>query len=285
MSELNKIFVAKENVRNEPYKLQAIDRAFAVLDALADSRDPMSLVQLTGTLGLHKSTVHRFLMVLERHRMVERTQEGTYRLGLRLHDLGTRALQQFDLWDYAKPHLRRLATEACETAHLCVLDKTQVVYLDKVEPNRSVCMTSRPGSSNPVQCTSVGKAMLAFLPEDKLELEVLPNIRYAHFTSKSIMNQEALLKELQRVRRRGYAVDDEEIETGVRCVGAPILDSRGYPIAAVSLSGPTFRITVQKVPAIAEMLRTCIQRISMDMGIRIRPGSVPPAMVAHRDRR
>ncbi len=147
-----------------PYKLQAIDRAFSVLDLLGQSTKPMGLAQVTEALHLHKSTAHRFLMVLERHRMVERTPEGSYRLGLKLYDLGNRAVQQYDLRDRVQPHLRRLVSEVGETAHLCIMEKALVVYLEKIEPSRSVRMTSRIGTSNPVYCTAVGKAMLAVLP-------------------------------------------------------------------------------------------------------------------------
>ena len=102
------------------YKVQALDRAFAVLDLLGESDTPLGLAQVASSLQLHKSTAHRFLMVLERHRMVERTGAGKFRLGLRLFDFGNRAIEQYDLRDRAQPHLRRLVAETEETAHLCI---------------------------------------------------------------------------------------------------------------------------------------------------------------------
>src|SRR3569833_4016452 len=150
------------------YKVQALDRAFAVLDLLGDSEVPLGLAQVASSLQLHKSTAHRFLMVLERHRMVERTTNGKFRLGLRLFDFGNRAIEQYDLRERAQPHLRRLVSETEETAHLCILEQARVIYIDKIEPARSVRMITRIGSSNPIHCTSVGKAMLAFLPEDRI---------------------------------------------------------------------------------------------------------------------
>ena len=147
------------------YKVQALDRAFAVLDLLGESETPLGLAQVASSLQLHKSTAHRFLMVLERHRMVERTTSGKFRLGLRLFDFGNRAIEQYDLRDRAQPHLRRLVAETEETAHLCILEQARVIYIDKIEPARSVRMITRVGSSNPVHCTSVGKAILAFCPK------------------------------------------------------------------------------------------------------------------------
>ena len=259
--------VVKMASKTGPYKLQAIDRAFSVLDLLGQSAKPMGLAQVTDALHLHKSTVHRFLMVLERHRMVERTPEGNYRLGLKLYDLGNRAVQQYDLRDRVQPHLRRLVSETGETAHLCIMEKALVVYLEKIEPSRSVRMTSRIGTSNPVYCTAVGKAMLSMLPQDEMR-EILGRIRYVRLSKKTLMSEEELLRDLEKTRRRGYAVDDEEVEEGVRCVGAAILDSTGHPVAAVSVSGPSFRMTVQNVRSIATLLVECVQAISADLGYR-----------------
>ena len=247
------------------YKVQALDRAFAVLDLLGESETPLGLAQVAASLQLHKSTAHRFLMVLERHRMVERTGNGKFRLGLRLFDFGSRAIEQFDLRERAQPHLRRLVAETEETAHLCVLEAARVIYIDKIEPARSVRMITRVGASNPVHCTSVGKAMLAFLPEDRAN-EVIKKTRFEKFTPRTIATVEALRAEMEKTRRRGYAVDDEEFEDGLRCIAVPLLDAQRLPVGAVSVSGPSFRVTAQKLPAIANQLLQCVRGISADMG-------------------
>jgi DNA-binding IclR family transcriptional regulator len=247
------------------YKVQALDRAFAVLDLLGESEMPIGLAQVASSLQLHKSTAHRFLMVLERHRMVERTGSGKFRLGLRLFDFGNRAIEQYDLRDRAQPHLRRLVAETEETAHLCILEQTRVIYIDKIEPARSVRMITRIGSSNPVHCTSVGKAILAFLPEERIA-DILRRTRFERLTHRTIATPEALRVEIEKTRRRGYAVDDEELEEGLRCIAVPILDAQRLPVAAVSVSGPSFRVTAQKLPAIANQLLQCVRGISVDMG-------------------
>ena len=247
------------------YKLQALDRAFAVLDLLAGSNAALGLAEIAEALGLHKSTAHRFLMVLERHRMVERTQAGKFRLGLRLCEYGSRAIEQFDLRDRAQLHLKTLVAEVEETAHLCILEKTRMVYIDKQEPERSIRMISRVGASSPVHCTAVGKAILATMPRARVE-ELLPDLMLERFTRRTMTSREALLKELDRTSRRGYAVDDEEREEGVRCAGVAILDGRGEAVAAVSISGPSFRVTMQKIPAIAGRLMSCVRGIQHDLG-------------------
>jgi DNA-binding IclR family transcriptional regulator len=230
------------------YKVQALDRAFAVLDLLGESDTPLGLAQVASSLQLHKSTAHRFLMVLERHRMVERTGNGKFRLGLRLFDFGNRAIEQYDLRERAQPHLRRLVAETEETAHLCILEGAHVIYIDKIEPARSV-----------------GKAMLAFLPEDRIA-DILRRTRYERFTSRTISTAEALRTEIEKTRRRGYAVDDEELEEGLRCIAVPLLDAQRLPVAAVSVSGPSFRVTAQKLPSIANHILQCVRGISTDMG-------------------
>ena len=227
------------------YKLQALDRAFAVLDLLSSSSAPLGLAEIAAALELHKSTAHRFLMVLERHRIVERTPAGKFRLGLRLCDFGSRAIEQYDLRDRAQLHLKTLVAEVEETAHLCILEKTHMVYIDKQEPERSIRMISRVGASSPVHCTAVGKAILATMPRSQVE-ELLPALRLERFTPRTMTSREALLRELDRTSRRGYAVDDEEREEGVRCAGMAILDGRGE--------------------AIAGKLITCVKGIQQDLG-------------------
>jgi IclR family transcriptional regulator, KDG regulon repressor len=247
------------------YKVQALDRAFAVLELLGESETALGLAQVASSLQLHKSTAHRFLMVLERHHVVERTSNGKFRLGLRLFDLGNRAIEQYDLRDRAQPHLRRLVAETEETAHLCILEQSRVIYIDKIEPTRSVRMITRIGSSNPVHCTSVGKAILAFLPEERIN-EIIRKTRFERFTQRTIASADALRAEIEKTRRRGYAVDDEELEEGLRCIAVPLLDAQRMPVAAVSVSGPSFRVTAQKLPSIANHLVHCVRGIAQDMG-------------------
>ena len=255
-----------------PYQLHGLERAVSVLETLSESDAPLSLAEMCQRMDLHKSTAHRALMVLERSGLIERTQENRFRLGLKLYELGNRAVEQVDLRARVYPFFRRLAAQVGETVHLSVLQKTSVVYLDKVEPNRRVCMSSKTGTSNPVYCTSMGKAMLAFQPPETID-QILAKIRFVRYTHKTLCSREKLLKSLERVRRRGYAIDDEEIELGVRCVGAPIFNEHHWAIAAVSVSGPSSRITAQSVPEIAGHLLICCREISAALGMRAKKKS------------
>lgn len=247
------------------YKLQAIDRAVALLDLLRRSDVPLGLTDVSRQLQMHKSTAQRFLRVLQTHHLVSCRTDGRYHLGLHLRDLGERALEQFDIRDRALPYFRVLVDELKETGHLCVMRRNVIVYLDKISPVRSVCQTSRIGLTNPIHCTAVGKSMLAFSSPEEREA-ILATLIFKRMTKKTHLNQASLIKDLHITRRRGYALDDEEIEDGVRCVGAPILNSEGRAIAAISISGPTFRVTRSKVPAIARRIIASCEEISHSLG-------------------
>jgi DNA-binding IclR family transcriptional regulator len=246
----------------DPYQLQGLDRVVAILDLLGASDCSLSLAEICQRMDLHKSTAHRALMALERTGMIERAPSNRYRLGLKLYDMGSRAVEQIDLRARVHPHLRKLALRVGETVHLGVLHKTRVVYIDKVEPiNRRVCISSRTGTSNPVYSTSLGKAILAYLPMSQLD-PIMAELVFNAFTSKTLTGKEELVDALARVRRRGYAVDDEEMEIGTRCVGAAILSADGLPVAAVSVSGSASRLAAHCVPAIAQHVMNCAREIS-----------------------
>lgn len=246
----------------DPYKLEGLDRVVAILDKLGEGNDSLTLADICHKMSLSKSTAHRALMALERTGLIERAPGNRYRLGLKLYDMGNRAVEQIDLRARVRPYLHRLAFRIRETVHLGVLHRTKVVYIDKIElVNRRVCVSSRTGTSNPVYSTSLGKAVLAFLPEADAA-RIVGTMRFRCFTPKTLSTKEELLQALERVRRRGYAIDDEEMEMGTRCVGAPIFDSAGRPIAAVSVSGPASRLEAHCVQGIAEQVMRACQDIS-----------------------
>ena len=257
-----------DGAHGDPYQLQGLDRVVAILDLLGASDDSLSLAEICHRMELRKSTAHRALMALERTGLIERAPGSRYRLGLKLYDMGNRAVEQIDLRARVHPYLRKLALRVGEIVHLGVLHGTRVVYIDKVEPiNRRVCISSRTGTSNPVYSTSLGKAMLAFLPPEEAA-RIIEGIEFVTFTSKTLGTREELASALDRVRRRGYAIDDEEMEIGTRCVGAPILDANQKAIAAVSVSGSATRLAAHCVPGIAEHVMRCSKEIAAALHAR-----------------
>src|SRR5262249_53476986 len=155
---------------SSPYKVQVLDRSLAIIDALANARDDASLAELAEKVKLHKSTVHRLTSILERHGIVERdARSGRYRLGRRRFELGSIGMGRFNILARADPHLERLLFVRDETGHLRAPAADDVRYLDKIHPVRSVRMASRIGRRTPVHCTSVGKAILAFLRKSEAD--------------------------------------------------------------------------------------------------------------------
>ena len=252
-----------------PYQIQVLDRALALLDVLSQNGPDLTLVQISESLGLHKSTAHRLIMVLERHRLIERhSGNSKYRLGLKLFELGTRAVSQLDLRERARPFLEQVVAAISETVHLCIYDSGEVVYLDKVEPARSVRLASSVGRRNPAHCTAVGKAIMAFLPQSQVEAGVQKH-GFRKLTRNSLSTKMELNADLARVRQRGYAVDNEENEEGVCCVGAVVRDYTGEPVAAISASGPTFRISHDKIPLVAQSVMAAANSLSRELGFKL----------------
>jgi DNA-binding IclR family transcriptional regulator len=251
-----------------PYQVQVLDRALAILDTLSAQGPDLSLGELSEKLDLHKSTTHRLMMVLERHKLIERNSvNGRYRLGLKLFELGTKAVSQLDLRERARPFLEKLVLETSETVHLCLLDDSEVVYLDKVEPVRSVRMATSVGRRNPAHCTAVGKAIMAYLSDAQVE-EIVRKQGMKAMTANTITSLVELKKELKVVRERGYAIDNEEIEEGVRCVGCVVRGFSGEPLAAISVSAPAFRLTKDKVKVLSRPVVAAANALSQELGFK-----------------
>lgn len=258
---------SKTPVANKsPYQIQVLDRALAVLEVLSQEGPDLSLAEISEKVKLHKSTAHRLMMVMERYKLIEKNStSGRYRLGLKLFELGTKAVSQLDLRERAHPYLERVVLESGETVHLCILDDAEVVYMDKVEPARSVRMASSVGRRNPAYCTAVGKAIMAHLPVAQVEA-IVRKQGLRPLTKNTITSLAELKAELAKIRTRGYAIDDEEIEEGVRCVGCVVQGPSGEPVAAISISGPTFRVTSDKVAALAQPVITAAKELSAELG-------------------
>jgi len=248
--------------------VQAVDRALAILETLAESERPMGLVELSTRVGLHVSTVHRLLATMGKRRFVAQDpQTGRYRLGMRAFEVGSAAIQQVELREVARPHLRWLMEETQETANLAVLMDGEVVYIDQVESQNLVRMFTRVGRRVPAHCTGVGKILLAGLSDEEV-LHILDERGLPRFTPHTIVDPQELLQELQRVRASGYALDNEEREVGVRCVAGPVRDHEGKVVAAVSISGPSSRITEDRLSRLIAAVRTATSRISTELGWR-----------------
>ena len=214
----------------ESSSVRVVDRTLDIIEALAGAPHGMQLNALSEAVGLHKATVYRLLQSLANRCYVVKDEEtGKYRLTMRLFDLSSQILGGSNLLGVARPFLERISDEAHEVVHLVVRENTEVVYLCKEDPCSSVVqMSSRIGSRIPLYCTGVGKSILAGLGDEELE-EVWQASNVVPRTYRTITTLEDMRRELEEVRRRGYAVDDEENEVGVRCVRRPSEIPMGSP--------------------------------------------------------
>ncbi len=249
------------------YKVQVLDRAINILEFIGrQSSGEAALPELSAAMKLHKTTTHRIAHVLESRGLLRRgVDSNRYRLGLHLYDLGCQALDHVNIRDEARPLMTRIAYEVGETVHLALLDRTEVLYIERVEAQRSVTMGSKLGARNPVYCTALGKAILAFSPEPEAD-RVLSGAPMQARTRNTITSVLALKRELERIRDRGFAIDDEEIEEGIRCVAAPVLDMSEVAVAAISVSGLSSRITPDRYQLIGKTVMKAASELSTRLG-------------------
>ena len=232
---------------SDRYLINSVLRAVQVLESYTPEKSAYSNTELSQKLGLNKSTLTHLLHSLEKAGVLvrdEKTKE--YKLTHRLYRIGRVYLSQVDLHKMAMPQLTKLVSLCAETVHLAILDKYRVVYLDKVESPQSVRMMSRIGSTSPAYCTGVGKAMLAHLDEKELD-GFLSSNELKRYTPNTICDPDELKLHLEKIREQGYAIDNSEHEGDVKCVAAPLCDYTGSVIAAISISGPIFRMTKEKI--------------------------------------
>jgi DNA-binding IclR family transcriptional regulator len=255
--------VAKSNPSAAP--VGVISKVLMILEALQGSSAGLGLKAICDITGIHKSTAHRFLKHLERERYLIRTEAGAYLIGPRLSQMSARGNQGATLQAVARPILWELWKSTQETVNLAVLDQRTVLYVDVIESPHEFRLSSRVGTRRSLHVTALGKALAAFLPPEVRD-NVLSTITFQPATSKTIMNLLQFRQDLEKIRRQGFAVDDEEAVQGARCVSAPILNSDREPIAAVSVSGPVTRVSPDQVGVLAEAVCDAARAISVAMG-------------------
>jgi len=255
------------------YKVQVLDRAVQILDVLAAAKSPLGPADLASAVGMHRSTVHRLLQVLERHRLIRKeTEDAKYALGMRLFELGTQVVTQVDLARRAVPFLRRLADATNETAHICVRSGSDMVSIANVEGPWALRAPASVGRRTPIHCTSTGKALVACLSDPDVD-HLLTHLTLTRYTPRTIVTPAALQTELARVRTQRYAIDNEELEEGMRCIGVAVYNHAGRAIAGLSVAGPVFRLTDERMPAVIRAVVAAGADLSRDIGYVPNAGS------------
>jgi len=256
------------------YSVPSIERALSVLECLGHAKRGFSLSEIGRSLRIPKSSAHLILSTLERRGFLQKNAKtGRYCFGLQLVSLSRSALENLDLRDEAKPFLRSLMQESGLTVHMAVLERDEAVIIEKVEGPGFVKLASWIGRRLDVNCTGVGKVLLAFLPDDELDY-LLKTKEFARHNSRTIISKSALRRELKRIKQSGYSLDNEEDEPGVCCIGAPVFDEDGKAIAAISIAGIASQIGTDRVPILARLVTRVAGSISARLGYVAQVASV-----------
>lgn len=254
-------------------KVQSVSRALSILEAFAREGRAMSLTELSSRVQLNASTVHRLLSTLICCGFAQQDPEtGHYRLGLKAFEVGNAALRSLNIRQIARPYLRKVVDSCAETANLAILDRWDVVYVDQIESPNVVKMFAAVGSRGPAYCTGSGKVLLAHLSDREIE-RFLREVPLKGFTSRTITDAGRLRRELERIRSRGYALDEGEMEEDIRCAAAPVTDHDGKVVAAVSVSGPSTRISSFRLRTeMVNLICQAASSISWELGCSARVG-------------
>lgn len=247
-------------------RIQSVDRALDILELYLTSSDELSVKEISEAMGLSKSTVHGLIKTLElRGYLTQNPVNMKYKLGMKLFSLGNVVGENLDIRKIARPVIQRLVDKIKETVHLAVLNGNEIVYTEKVEGPGALRMYSQIGKRVLVHCTGVGKVILAHQDDDVVE-SILSRETLTAFTPHTVTDKEELKRQFRVIREQGYALDDEEIELGLRCVAAPIYNHQGKVIASISCAGPAMRMSDGQLENKIRDMKDAALEISRQLG-------------------
>ncbi|WP_058485731.1 IclR family transcriptional regulator [Defluviitalea phaphyphila] len=250
--------------------VQSVDRALSILEVLSNYEEGLGLAELSSKLGLHKSTVHRLLATLIVKGYVEQSSlTNKYKITLKLFELGNKKISNINILEIARPYLKELMKKTNEVVHLVIRENIDIIYIDKVESENTIRMHSKIGRRSPMYCTAVGKAIMAGLEEEEVQ-DIWNKSEIKQYTDFTITDFNDMKKELERIRKKGFAIDEQENELDVRCIGAAIFDYTGKPYAAISISGPVTRMTDEKIEKFSKWLLYYASELSKELGYKIK---------------
>jgi DNA-binding IclR family transcriptional regulator len=235
-----------------------------VLELLSDN-EFLTVAQVARLMNINRASSHRFLSTLKEMGYADKDDGSRYYLTPKVIELGMKVLDRFEIRKIARPFLQELSAKFNETINLGYFNDGAVLTIDKIDSTEILRMDAGIGGGEPAYCTSLGKAILAFLPERQLE-EYLQATELLPFTANTVISKDKLKEELMQIKENGYAIDDEELSVGLRCVGAPLFDYNGQARYAISLSGPSIRMGSTKIEEMRRELKKICQILSRKMG-------------------
>jgi IclR family KDG regulon transcriptional repressor len=249
-----------------PRMIKSLQRAINVLDLFDEQTAELGITEIAEALGLHKSTAAGLVYTLEHNGYLDQHAENRkYKLGFKLVERAFTLLDQVDVRKVALPYLQELRNWSDESVNLAVRDGGEIVYIERLTTTQSLGMHAKVGYRAPMHCTALGKAMLSGMPREEAK-ELIAQSALPSVTANTITDPAQLLREMDRTREQGFAVDNEENEIGVRCVAAPIFDHTGQPAAAISISAPLLRFPLSEVPRYGQKVIEAANAISAGLG-------------------
>jgi DNA-binding IclR family transcriptional regulator len=246
-------------------RINSISKMMDVLSCFSTVHRSFGLAQIASAAGLPRATAHRMLAALREIGFIEQDgRSGNYSLGIRLFELGSLALANMDLLREAKPHMDRLSRLTGQPAHLGLFNGYAVVVVEREEPDDRPTRALPDTETAPAHCTGVGKAVLAFQGEDVVDRVIEAGLKA--YTANTIATRERLLPDLATIRARGYSIDDCEHQIWVRCVAAPVRNASGHVFAAISVTGPADRMTMERLEQLAPVVVQTADTISRQLG-------------------
>lgn len=245
--------------------IKSLDRAMEVFEYLSAAQG-MALTELAAETGQSPATVYRILVTLEGRGLVEfDAEEQTWHVGAQAFVIGARFLRRTSLVDRARPIMRRLMEATGETANLGTEKEGSVLFLSQVETHATIRAFFPPGTLSPMHASGIGKAILAYMDEGRLD-RLLARTRPEAFTDQTIIDRGRLKEDLAAIRARGFSIDDEEKNEGMRCIAAPVFDMNGEAVAGISVSGPTSRISMVDLDRLSQPVMDAAEDLTQAIG-------------------
>lgn len=246
--------------------VKSVGRALDIITLVSSKKGGLGVTEIAKQIDINKSSVYRILATLVQYGYIEQDVDTSrYKLGYKFLEISSKLLESIDLRAEAKPFLLDLERDTNEVIHLVVYDQGEVVYIEKLEGNETLRMHSKVGKRAPMHCTSVGKAILAHLPIHVV-IDIIERKGLPMHTDNTITDKDEFLQELIKVKQLGYALDLEENENGITCIAVPIFDHLGSVIASVSISGPTMRMTNERMEILKVKMMNAGRKISSRLG-------------------
>lgn len=253
-------------IKKKYFEITSLVKGIRVLELLAGTRS-LGVSEVARLLGMNRASSHRFLSTLREIGYVERQSDGKYRLSLKVLEVGMKALNRFEIRKAAQPYMQELSLCSKETINLGFWDGLEVIHLEKIHSREVLRMDSAIGTKAPAYCTALGKAILANLPGEEISA-YLDSIEMTKLAPNTITNKNQLLKELNITRTRCYSIDNEELAIGLRCIAGAVFDHTGYPAYAMSVAGPTVRLTLEKIDELKNAVLSACRKLSEYLGNR-----------------